>query len=84
MGVVSIAFALSVYRVGYNCKFLKRLDVLAGYMLDAVSSNIVRSRGSGRRIQEMRSNRSYLGSRMNVRAKLEHDVQALWDCAQIF
>ena len=70
MGVVSIAFALSVYRVDYNCKFLKKLDVLAGYKLDAVYSNIVRSGGFGRRIQEMRSNRSYLRSRMGLSSEI--------------
>jgi len=36
MGVVFITFVLSVYRVGYNCKFLKKLDILARYKLDTV------------------------------------------------
>lgn len=41
IGVVFIAFVLSVYRVGYNRKFLKKVDILAGYTLDSAYSNIV-------------------------------------------
>ena len=45
-GSVYIALVLSVYKVGYNLKFSKKVDTRAGYMLDTVYSKIAYSGSS--------------------------------------